>query len=269
MWKFSNFSEQCFFQTIIKNHCTTPNGCLRVSENLNFPNYTHKYFKNTSEKKLIEWYPFSIPNYWSKSVNKFTCYYNLCGWCHVLFASGMLCHRCQEELPKGNQINILNTLSSQFRSGSGHQERRGDKGISCVHFSSFYLIAEATLVVNMINDLGAMVAMRLLVISDAHLVGWPRVASHWCQRHWLSVQKTNFIFSFVIHAIELLVFVEDLANFEVTVSQLQQCTHNKHSVTNSSAGLIFVKIRAKTGRIFSNNPGETKVCDFVVFLRVH
>ena len=86
----------------------------------------------------------------------------------MLFASGMLCHRCQEELPKGNQINILNTLS---RSGSGHQERRGDKGISCVHFSSCYLIAEATLVVNMFNDLGAMVAMRLLVISDAHLVG--------------------------------------------------------------------------------------------------
>ena len=24
----------------------------------------------------------------------------------MLFASGMLCHRCQEELPKGNQINI-------------------------------------------------------------------------------------------------------------------------------------------------------------------
>ena len=42
------------------------------------------------------------------------------------------------------------------------------------------------------------------------------------------------------------------------------------SVTNSSSGLIFVKIRAESGRIFSKNPGknpgETKFCDSVVFL---
>ena len=31
------------------------------------------------------------------------------------------------------------------------------------------------------------------------------------------------------------------------------------SATNSSSGLIFVKIRAESGRIFSKNPGKTKV----------
>ena len=42
------------------------------------------------------------------------------------------------------------------------------------------------------------------------------------------------------------------------------------SVPNSSSGLIFVKIRAESGRIFSKNPGKnpgkTKFCDSVVFL---
>ena len=42
------------------------------------------------------------------------------------------------------------------------------------------------------------------------------------------------------------------------------------SVTNSSSGLIFVKIRAESGRICSKNPGKIraklKFCDFVVFL---
>ena len=45
------------------------------------------------------------------------------------------------------------------------------------------------------------------------------------------------------------------------------------SVPNSSSGLIFVKIRAESGRIFSKNPGKIrakiraklKCCDFVVF----
>ena len=35
---------------------------------------------------------------------------------------------------------------------------------------------------------------------------------------------------------------------------VQQCT----SVTNSSSGLIFVKIRALSGRLFSKNPGEIR-----------
>ena len=47
------------------------------------------------------------------------------------------------------------------------------------------------------------------------------------------------------------------------------------SVTNSSSGLIFVKIRAGSGQIFSKNPGnigvkiraKVKFCDVVVFLR--
>jgi len=46
------------------------------------------------------------------------------------------------------------------------------------------------------------------------------------------------------------------------------------SVPNSSSGLIFVKIRAESGQIFSKNPGKIRVniraklklCDFVVFL---
>ena len=38
------------------------------------------------------------------------------------------------------------------------------------------------------------------------------------------------------------------------------------SVTNSSSGLLFVKIRAKSGWFFSKNPGEIQVCDFVVFM---
>ena len=48
---------------------------------------------------------------------------------------------------------------------------------------------------------------------------------------------------------------------------------NDGSVPNSSSGLIFVKIRAESGRIFSKNPGKIrakiraklKCCDFVVF----
>ena len=31
------------------------------------------------------------------------------------------------------------------------------------------------------------------------------------------------------------------------------------SVPNSSSGLIFVKIRAESGQIFSKNPGKTKI----------
>ena len=46
------------------------------------------------------------------------------------------------------------------------------------------------------------------------------------------------------------------------------------SVTNSSTGLIFVKIRAESGRISSKNPGKIRAkiraklifCDYVVFL---
>ena len=52
-------------------------------------------------------------------------------------------------------------------------------------------------------------------------------------------------------------------------------SNNNCSVTNSSSGLIFVKIRAESGRIFSKNPGniraeiraKLKCCDVVVFLR--
>jgi len=48
----------------------------------------------------------------------------------------------------------------------------------------------------------------------------------------------------------------------------------RSSVTNSSSGLIFVKIRAKSGRIFSKNPDKIRVKirakikfrDYVVFL---
>ena len=48
----------------------------------------------------------------------------------------------------------------------------------------------------------------------------------------------------------------------------------KGSVPNSSSGLIFVKILAESGRIFSKNPGrirakiraKLKFCDSVVFL---
>ena len=46
------------------------------------------------------------------------------------------------------------------------------------------------------------------------------------------------------------------------------------SVPNSSSGLIFVKIRAESGQMFSKNPGKIRVniwaklklCDLVVFL---
>ena len=34
--------------------------------------------------------------------------------------------------------------------------------------------------------------------------------------------------------------------------------HHLGSVTNSSSGLIFVKIRAESGRIFSKNPGKIR-----------
>ena len=45
------------------------------------------------------------------------------------------------------------------------------------------------------------------------------------------------------------------------------------SATNSSSGLIFVKIRAESGRIFNKNPGKIRAkiraklifCDYVVF----
>ena len=43
------------------------------------------------------------------------------------------------------------------------------------HISSFHLTTEAALVVDVFNDLGAVVAVLLLVISNAHLVRRPDV----------------------------------------------------------------------------------------------
>ena len=41
--------------------------------------------------------------------------------------------------------------------------------------------------------------------------------------------------------------------------------HQQCSVPNSSSGLIFVKIRAESGRIFSKNPGKIRVkLNFVI-----
>ena len=55
-------------------------------------------------------------------------------------------------------------------------------------------------------------------------------------------------------------------NFLVKIHAMFIC-----SVTNSSSGLIFVKIRAGSGRIYSKNPvkirAKVKFCDVVVFLR--
>ena len=42
--------------------------------------------------------------------------------------------------------------------------------------------------------------------------------------------------------------------------------HHLCSVTNSLSGLIFVKIRAESKRIFSKNPGKIKFCDSVIYL---
>jgi len=37
------------------------------------------------------------------------------------------------------------------------------------------------------------------------------------------------------------------------------------SATNSSSGLIFVKIRAESGRIFNKNPGKMLICTEIFF----
>ena len=40
----------------------------------------------------------------------------------------------------------------------------------------------------------------------------------------------------------------------------------EYSATNSSSGLIFVKIRAESGQIFNKNPGEMLICKKKIFL---
>ena len=54
--------------------------------------------------------------------------------------------------------------------------------------SSPYLTTKATLVVNILNNLSAMVAVLVLVIPDAHLVRRLCVPAHRGQRHWLPKQ---------------------------------------------------------------------------------
>ena len=54
--------------------------------------------------------------------------------------------------------------------------------------STPYLTTKATLVVDILNNLSAMVAVLLLVIPDAHLVRRLCVPPHRGQSHWLPEQ---------------------------------------------------------------------------------
>ena len=64
------------------------------------------------------------------------------------------------------------------------------------------------------------------------------------------------------------------ANSRTPFNPWDDSIHFNTSVTNSSSSLIFVKIWAESGRIFSKNPGiiqakiqaKLKFCDVVAFL---